>query len=171
MKKPGLVLIMLSIVLVCFQQAEAKKYEPTWKSLSQWEVPKWFDDAVLGIYCHWGVYSVPGFRFNDGAEQVDSGLWYGMFMYVPNNSNESNRIEGVSRFLKEDYLLVLIASITGISFFFFAQYSAIQLIGPSLPSLFVCLLAPVIISIFAVIFFKEKFTKIRLLIREAKHFF
>jgi alpha-L-fucosidase len=90
MKKLGLVLITLIIVLVCFQQVEAEKYEPTWESLSQWEVPKWFDDAVLGIYCHWGVYSVPEFRFNSGAEQVDSGLWYGMFMYVPNNSDQPN---------------------------------------------------------------------------------
>ena len=56
MKKLGLVLIMLSIVLVCFQQVEAEKYEPTWESLSQWEVPQWFNDAVLGIYCHWGEF-------------------------------------------------------------------------------------------------------------------
>ncbi|MHC4559879.1 MAG: alpha-L-fucosidase [Planctomycetota bacterium] len=90
MKKLRLILIILGIVLVCFQQVEAEKYKPTWESLSQWEVPQWFDDAVLGIYCHWGVYSVPGFRFNDGAEQVDSGLWYGMFMYVPNNSDQPN---------------------------------------------------------------------------------
>ncbi len=90
MKKLGLVLTVLSIVLVCFQQVEAEKYEPNWESLSQWKVPQWFDDAVLGIYCHWGVYSVPGYRFNDGAEQVDSGLWYGMFMYVPNDSGRPN---------------------------------------------------------------------------------
>ena len=85
MKKPGLVLIVLSIVSGCFQQVEVEKYEPTWESLSQWEIPEWFEDAVLGIYCHWGVYSVPGYRFNSGAEQVDSGLWYGMFMYNPDN--------------------------------------------------------------------------------------
>ncbi len=67
-----------------------KKYQPNWESLSQWEVPQWFDDAVLGIYCHWGVYSVPGYRFNEGSEQVDSGLWYGWFMYVPNDSEQPN---------------------------------------------------------------------------------
>ena len=66
------------------------KYEANWQSLSQWEVPQWFEDAVLGIYCHWGVYSVPGFRFNDGSEQVDSGLWYGWFMYVPNGEEQPN---------------------------------------------------------------------------------
>ena len=69
---------------------KAVHYKPNWRSLSQWEVPQWFDDAVLGIYCHWGVYSVPEFPFDSGAEKVDSGLWYGMFMYVPNESDDPN---------------------------------------------------------------------------------
>jgi alpha-L-fucosidase len=90
MKRIGFVLIVLSTVLVCFEQAEAQKYEPNWESLSQWQVPEWFQDAVLGIYCHWGVYSVPGFRFDDGSEQVDSGLWYGWFMYIPNGEEQPN---------------------------------------------------------------------------------
>lgn len=67
-----------------------RHYEPTWESLSQWHVPQWFDEAVLGIYCHWGVYSVPGFRFNSSSEFVDSGLFYGMLMYVPDSSDQSN---------------------------------------------------------------------------------
>jgi len=71
-------------------KAKQRQYEPNWESLSQWTVPSWFDDAVLGIYCHWGVYSVPGYKFNVGAEQVDSGLWYGRFMYVPNEAEEQN---------------------------------------------------------------------------------
>ena len=91
MKRVGLALIVLVVITGCARQRlGAEKYEPTWESLSQWEVPQWFEDAVLGIYCHWGVYSVPGFRFNDGAEQVDSGLWYGWFMYVPNDSDLPN---------------------------------------------------------------------------------
>ncbi len=77
------------------------KYQPNWKSLSQWTMPQWFNDAVLGIYCHWSVYSVPGYRFNSGAEQVDSGLWYGYFMYVPNDSEEQNY--GVYDFHLENY--------------------------------------------------------------------
>jgi alpha-L-fucosidase len=85
MKRLGLILIVLSIVLICLGQAEAKKYEPNWESLSRWEVPQWFEDAVLGIYCHWGVYSVPGFEFTDPSERVDSGLWYGAQMYNPEN--------------------------------------------------------------------------------------
>jgi len=64
---------------------EGKKFQPNYKSLSQWKVPQWFENAVLGIYMHWGVYSVPGFVFTDPSERVDSGLWYGAQMYNKNN--------------------------------------------------------------------------------------
>ena len=59
-------------------------------------------------------------------------------------------------------MLIILASFTGASVFFFAQYSAIQLIGPSLPALFVCLLAPVIIAIFSLLFFKEKLSSLKI---------
>jgi len=36
------------------------KYDPDWKSLNRHPVPKWFEDAKLGIFIHWGLYSVPG---------------------------------------------------------------------------------------------------------------
>ena len=35
-------------------------YQPTWESLNQHKIPKWFMDSKLGIFIHWGVYSVPG---------------------------------------------------------------------------------------------------------------
>lgn len=35
-------------------------FEPTWESLSEHKVPKWYDDAKLGVFLHWGLYSVPG---------------------------------------------------------------------------------------------------------------
>ncbi|MFX1455951.1 MAG: DMT family transporter [Promethearchaeota archaeon] len=66
-------------------------------------------------------------------------------------------------FSKKDWLLILVASLTGISIFFLAQYTAIQVIGPSLPALFVCLLAPIIITILALIFFKEKLNVIKII--------
>ncbi|HIJ69915.1 MAG TPA: hypothetical protein HPP87_00965 [Planctomycetes bacterium] len=47
-------------------------YEPTWESLGRHQTPKWYSDAVLGIYFHWGVYSVPAF-----------GCWGGRNMYQP----------------------------------------------------------------------------------------
>ena len=35
--------------------------EPTWESLDQRPVPRWYEDAKFGIFLHWGCYSVPSF--------------------------------------------------------------------------------------------------------------
>lgn len=35
------------------------QYQPNWKSLDSRPLPKWFDEAKVGIFLHWGVYSVP----------------------------------------------------------------------------------------------------------------
>lgn len=47
------------------------KYEETWSSLKRHRDPEWLDDAKLGIYFHWGIWSVPAF----GNE------WYSYHMY------------------------------------------------------------------------------------------
>jgi alpha-L-fucosidase len=36
------------------------QYEPTWESVRQHPLPAWYDDAKLGVFVHWGLYSVPG---------------------------------------------------------------------------------------------------------------
>ena len=30
------------------------KFEPTWASLKNYEVPEWFKNAKFGIWAHWG---------------------------------------------------------------------------------------------------------------------
>jgi len=46
----------------CQSAPKQVTYEPDWESLSQHEAaPEWFRDAKLGIYFHWGVYSVPAY--------------------------------------------------------------------------------------------------------------
>ena len=52
--------------------AAAGKYEATWESLSQYEIPEWYIDAKFGIFIHWGPYCVPAF----GNE------WYPRRMYL-----------------------------------------------------------------------------------------
>ncbi|WP_281614823.1 alpha-L-fucosidase [Flammeovirga sp. SubArs3] len=47
-------------------------FEPNWESLQQYDVPDWFQDAKLGIFIHWGAYSVPAY----GSE------WYPRLMYM-----------------------------------------------------------------------------------------
>jgi alpha-L-fucosidase len=47
------------------------QFEPTWESLLGYTIPRWYEDAKLGIFIHWGIYSVPAF----GNE------WYPRNMY------------------------------------------------------------------------------------------
>ncbi|XP_020804630.1 putative alpha-L-fucosidase [Drosophila serrata] len=37
------------------------RYEPNWASLDQRPLPRWYDEAKVGIFLHYGVYSVPSF--------------------------------------------------------------------------------------------------------------
>src|SRR5882724_6010753 len=51
------VLLFTSFALA---SAPAIHYEPTIESLNQHPLPQWYADAKLGIFIHWGLYSVPG---------------------------------------------------------------------------------------------------------------
>lgn len=75
-------IILLSFVLVygcknkesqqSNNQIATSIYEPTIESLSKHEAaPEWFQDAKLGIYFHWGPYSVPAY----------GSAWYPHNMY------------------------------------------------------------------------------------------
>lgn len=37
-----------------------KAYDPTWGSLDSRPLPPWYDQSKIGIFIHWGVFSVPG---------------------------------------------------------------------------------------------------------------
>ncbi|XP_063445500.1 alpha-L-fucosidase-like isoform X1 [Mytilus trossulus] len=37
------------------------KYEPNWESLDSRPLPSWYDEAKIGIFITWGVFSVPSF--------------------------------------------------------------------------------------------------------------
>jgi alpha-L-fucosidase len=37
-------------------------YDGSWESLQQMPVPDWFNDGKIGIFIHWGPYSVIGYR-------------------------------------------------------------------------------------------------------------
>ncbi|XP_044270191.1 alpha-L-fucosidase-like [Tribolium madens] len=49
------------LILYGIQIASSVKYEPTWESLDDRPLPEWYDKAKVGIFLHWGVYSVPSF--------------------------------------------------------------------------------------------------------------
>ena len=39
-----------------------KKYLPNWDSIDSRPLPGWYDQAKIGIFIHWGVFSVPSFE-------------------------------------------------------------------------------------------------------------
>lgn len=51
---------------------EKGPYKDNWASLSQIKVPSWFPKAKLGIFIHWGLYSIP----------QNSNEWYSRNMYI-----------------------------------------------------------------------------------------
>ena len=51
----------------------AGPYKADWGSLSRHATPGWYQDAKLGIFIHWGIYSVPGYH----------NEWYSRAMYDP----------------------------------------------------------------------------------------
>ena len=54
----------------------AQSYEPTWESLDSRPIPEWFEDAKLGIFIHWGVYSVPAWIRVTEGRYASYAEWY-----------------------------------------------------------------------------------------------
>ncbi|XP_076468701.1 alpha-L-fucosidase-like [Babylonia areolata] len=51
------VLILLTLTAVC----QGTHYLPNWKSIDSRPLPSWYDESKLGIFIHWGVFSVPSY--------------------------------------------------------------------------------------------------------------
>ncbi len=59
-------------------------YEKDWASLGKHnESPDWFKEAKLGIYFHWGIYSVPAFHDE----------WYPRYMHLENHRVYKHHVE------------------------------------------------------------------------------
>lgn len=51
---------LLVVAGYCAPSAAAR-YLPTWESLDSRPLPAWFDEAKVGLFLHWGVFSVPSY--------------------------------------------------------------------------------------------------------------
>jgi alpha-L-fucosidase len=60
-------------------------FEPTLESVRQHALPEWFSKAKLGIFIHWGLYSVPAWAppGDDIDRQVAEKGWQAMFANNP----------------------------------------------------------------------------------------
>jgi alpha-L-fucosidase len=82
-------------------------YEPTWESVRQHPLPAWYDDAKLGVFVHWGLYSVPGWApqvpdiqtmlVHDGPRRMLShnpyAEWYRNTMRIPGSPTQRHHRE------------------------------------------------------------------------------
>ena len=57
-------------------------YQPTWKSLQQYECPDWFRDAKFGIWAHWGPQCVE-----------ESGDWNARSIYLEGSKQYKEHIK------------------------------------------------------------------------------
>jgi len=92
MKRLTLLFFALSLTLSSFAQCPrsdgepiiidftGKFVQPNWEALNQRGYPQWFRDAKLGIFIHWGLYSVPAYASKEGY-----GEWFyrGLMQRVP----------------------------------------------------------------------------------------
>lgn len=64
---------------------------------------------------------------------------------------------------KKDAPIMLFLALTGVTFFFTTQYIGIQMAGPSIAAIFVCLLSPILIAVLSARVFKEHLRKAQIL--------
>lgn len=64
----GVAALFLATVIVVnskkqnYNNNAKSKYTPDWESLDARPLPSWYDQAKVGVFFHWGVFSVPSFR-------------------------------------------------------------------------------------------------------------
>lgn len=91
----SLVLLMVAATALPAAKAQDNKVDPTWESLNQRGYPAWFRDAKLGIFIHWGLYSVPAYASPEGY-----GEWY----YRGLMSGDTGRIAAMRQLIHDQGL-------------------------------------------------------------------
>jgi len=82
------------------QSNDQKHYEPTIESLDTHPLPAWYDDAKLGIFIHWGLYSVPAWAEPQDPKHITGGVgntpyaeWYYNSMRNPGSPTQKYHAE------------------------------------------------------------------------------
>jgi drug/metabolite transporter (DMT)-like permease len=85
-----------------------------------------------------------------------------LFLIVLFLNRIRNRNYGILVSIK-DVPTIIILAFSGVTIFFITQYTGIQMASASVASILVCLLSPVLISLFSIYIFKEALSKAQLL--------
>lgn len=84
--------LLVFVVLICGLSVYGR-YQPTWESLDTRPLPQWYDEAKLGIFIHWGVFSVPSFGTSTGGTASEWFWWYWQ------GQNDTTHVD----FMKQNY--------------------------------------------------------------------
>jgi alpha-L-fucosidase len=79
------VLTLVSCNSVGDKTTEQKTYDGSWESLQKMPVPDWFNNGKIGIFIHWGPYSVIGYKKGGRgyAEHVPKAIYRESEHYYP----------------------------------------------------------------------------------------
>ena len=86
--------ILNFLLFMCLQEicsVSAVRYTPDWNSLDSRPLPQWYDDAKVGIFLHWGVFSSPSYGI---GTSIEASLFW---LYWKNNASE------IMQYLKQNY--------------------------------------------------------------------
>jgi len=70
------------VTSACLVQAQ---YKPNWDSLDSRPLPAWYDEAKIGVFMHWGPYSVPGIN--------SEWFWFEWDRDDPSNTGDQEIVE------------------------------------------------------------------------------
>jgi hypothetical protein len=62
--------VFVAVIYCCLVSFTEQQYTPDWASIDSRPLPTWYDESKIGIFIHWGVFSVPSF----------SSEWYIIFI-------------------------------------------------------------------------------------------
>jgi alpha-L-fucosidase len=95
----GLLISSISTISTLLNAQQVRTYEATVASLDTHPVPAWYDDAKLGIFVVWGLYSVPGwaplahpghdFFSTDYLKNMPYAEWYSNEMRYPGTPTQA----------------------------------------------------------------------------------
>jgi alpha-L-fucosidase len=60
--------VFIAVISCCLLPFTQQQYTPDWASIDSRPLPAWYDESKVGIFIHWGVFSVPS---------LDTDAWYG----------------------------------------------------------------------------------------------
>jgi alpha-L-fucosidase len=54
--------VFLAVICCSLLPFTEQQYTPDWTSIDSRPLPSWYDESKIGIFIHWGVFSVPSIQ-------------------------------------------------------------------------------------------------------------